>query len=129
MLALIITTAWIYSYTPLTDEDILLYWGMLSKAQKIEEIRKLDVIEHSVPVVTLTSPVAVLSGRDIYFHYLPGEDDTYPLQISIGGYLDYTIQIEDSKFTNFLPTNFKIYITIGAGCLAAGVIAGLLIPR
>lgn len=47
-------------YTPLTDEEITTYWESLTKEQRIEEIRKLDMIEHSVPIIQGIQFAAVL---------------------------------------------------------------------
>lgn len=127
LLILIPITIW--AYEPLTDDEITAYWSSLTKAERIEEIRKLDNIDHAIPEIVVPPLVAVLAGRDLYISYEDPEGDHGGLLIDIAGELRYSVELEGLTAKNFVPFNIKPYIVTGSACLIAGIVAGLLISR
>jgi hypothetical protein len=120
ILLVVLTTICLFSYEPLTEEEVLSYWSTLTKEEKIQEIRKLDIIEHTTPEITLTAPVAVLTGQDVTFYYLPGESQPEPLLVNVGPYLSYGIELEPVVFEGLVPDPLPEYLKIGALSAAAG---------
>ena len=116
----------LYSYEPLTDEEILIYWGGLTKEERIQEIRKLDMIEHSDPVIEFSEAVAVVSGKDVIFYHLSPEDGPLPLQINVGGVLKYGVEIEPVTFKGLIPDNSGAIIKTTLISAGVGVVIGFL---
>ena len=119
----------IWSYEPLTDDEVMAWWGTLSTMEKVEAIRTLDIIENAEPAVVIPPLVAILSGRDLYISYQAPEDGRQGLLINIADKLLYEVELDAVEVKNFIPWNIKPYIVTGAVCLAAGLIGGLIITR
>jgi hypothetical protein len=107
-----------WTYEPLTDEEVKVYWDSLTEQEKIEEIRKLDILEHSIPVIEGLEYIALLT-KD-------GDLIIYPasvVNISIG-YLSYDITFPDFLIKDFIEIKEpkKNYI----GAIAFGIITTIL---
>lgn len=108
ILLLITIQAW--TYEPLTDEEILNYWGTLTQEEKIEEIRKLDLLEHSLPVIEGLQYIAIITKE--------GDLIIYPKNAVILslGYLLYEIDFPEHLIEDFvIPKEKKKYFLAGAG--------------
>lgn len=118
----------VWSYEPLTDDEITAYWSTLTKAERIEEIRRLDNIEHATPEIVIPPLVAVLAGRDLYISYETPDGGPGGLLIDIAGELRYSVELEGITAENFIPFKIKPYLVTGAVCLIIGTLAGLFVP-
>jgi hypothetical protein len=114
-LLIIIIPAW--TYEPLTDEEIKQYWSSLSEEERLEEIRKLDILEHTSPIIEGGEYIALLT-KD-------GTLIIYPKSImflSIG-HLAYEIELPEYHIEDFVPpAQKKKYFLAGIG----GTIIALL---
>jgi len=107
----------IWTYEPLTDEEILAYWGTLTQEEKIEEIRKLDLLEHSLPIIEGLEYIAIITKEGDLIIY---PKNTITLSL---GYLIYDINLPEHIIEDFnLPEERKKYFLAGAG----GILVALL---
>lgn len=112
---LITISAW--TYEPLTDEEILSYWGSLTQQEKIDEIRKLDILEHSLPIIQGLEYIAILTKEWDLIIY-PKTVVTLSL-----GYLLYEIDFPEYLIEDFaIPGEKKKYFLSGVG----GAVVALL---
>ena len=125
---LILISQMVWGYEVLTNEEVILYWNSLTEQQQIEEIRTLDLIEHSIPIVEIPPLVAILSGPDLYISYQTPEDSPQGLYINIADKLEYSVEMDAVMVDNFIPFNIKPYLITAGIALLTGVIGGLLIP-
>jgi len=106
--------AQLWAYEPLTDEEIIAYLRSLSLEQQLDEIRKLDWLEHEPPVFEKYKYLAVLDKDN--------ELIVYPEKSLIGAkhaYLHYTVELPTFYFEDFEIPVKKRYILAG---LTGGVI-------
>lgn len=110
----------LWTYEPLTDEEILIYWNSLTHEQKIEEIRKLDLLEHI--------PIQIDDFKYLALLTVDNELIIYPEDNIIEGnhaYLVYEIEIPTFYIENFTIPVKKKYIlagVIGGGCSLLGTV-------
>ena len=108
----------VWTYEPLTDEEIKVYWNTLTEEEKIEEIRKLDILEHSLPVIEGLEYIALLTED--------GDLIIYPksiINLSVG-YLSYEITMPQYTITEFIiPEEKKNYLFAGIGGTVIALIA------
>lgn len=128
ILMVLLTTTCLFS-EPLTDEEVLSYWGSLTKVERIDEIRKLDNIENAIPTISIPPLTAVLSGADLYISYEATLEGRQGLYINIADALEYRVEMEGVKVADFVPFEIEPYLITGGACLLVGLVAGLLIPR
>jgi len=105
-------------YVPLTDGQILYYWSTLSEEQKLEEIRKLDIIEHTIPELSQLQLSAILTTEgDLIISTVE------PLNMKVG-HLEYKITIPEHMIEGFHQEDFNImpYIISGLIGLAGGIV-------
>lgn len=86
--AALLTTTATWGYEPPTDEELKGYWESLSSEERLEEIRKLDEIEHATPVVDYPSMVIIQTDFDEVIAYFSG-----PARLDIAGHLLYSIEL------------------------------------
>lgn len=91
-------------YTPPSDNELWAWWSSLTKEQKIDEIRKLDIIEHTVPEITIPEMTAILTidGDLVISHIDPVEIKIY--------YLSYSVEIEPFKIVEFYIPEKKEFL-------------------
>lgn len=110
-------TTIVWTYEPLTDNEIKQYWSGLTEEEKIEEIRKLDILEHTIPVIEGGEYIALLT-KD-------GTLVIYPKSVmflSIG-YLAYEIELPEYYIEDFvIPAQKKKYFLAGAGGLVVALL-------
>jgi len=128
ILIILLTTICLYS-EPLTDDEVLSYWSGLTKAERINEIRKLDNIETAIPTVIIPPLTAILSGRDLYISYEAVLEGRQGLLITIADTLEYSVQMDSVTVENFVPFNIGPYLITGGACLLAGIIGGFLLSQ
>lgn len=107
----------LWTYEPLTDEEIIAYWETLTLDQKIMEIRKLDLLEHIPPQFEMFKYIAVLTKDD--------ELIIYPEKSTIQAkhvYLIYEVKLPTFYIKDFIVPMKKKYVLAG---LSGGAIAVL----
>lgn len=82
-------------YVPLTEEEAAAYVATLTQEQIVQEIIKLDLIEHSVPVLSGLSVAAVLGKDGSLIIWYP---DVITMTI---GPLAYGVAVSPQKIENF----------------------------
>ena len=115
---IIITIIPVWTYEPLTNEEIKLYWSTLTEDEKIEEIRKLDIIEHFIPIIENVNYIALLTKNGDLIIY-----PNLPIIMSIS-YLSYEIEMPQYLIEDFIEIKEekKKYILSAI----SGVIIGVL---
>lgn len=108
----------VWTYEPLTNDEIKLYWSTLTEDEKIEEIRKLDIIEHSIPIITNVNYIALLTKNGDLIIY-----PNLPIIMNIS-YLSYEIEMPQYLIEDFIEIKEekKKYILSAI----SGVIIGVL---
>jgi len=108
----------VWTYEPLTNDEIKLYWSTLTEDEKIEEIRKLDVIEHSIPIITNVQYIALLTKEGDLIIY-----PNLPIICNIG-YLSYEIEFPQYLIEDFIEIKEekKKYVL----SVISGIIIGVL---
>ena len=116
MIIVLIIPVW--TYEPLTNDEIKLYWSTLTEDEKIEEIRKLDIIEHSIPIVKNVNYIALLTKNGDLIIY-----PNLPIIMNIS-YLSYEIEMPQYLIEDFIEIKEekKKYILSAI----SGVIIGVL---
>ena len=125
LLAVLLATAWTSEYIPLTDDQVMSYWGGLTEMERIAEIRKLDNIENAIPEINLPVPVAILVGRDLHIVYKSGDRAVGFFDISIAGELAYEVELLPVSVKNFVPFDLQGRLMWFASGLVGGIIAGI----
>lgn len=102
---LILTTINAQNYIPPSDDELWLWFESLTQEEKIAEIKKLDVIENTIPKLTFPSYSAVLtkSGDLIIFPI----NSIATIEID---YLCYEINLPEYKINNFYIKEKKDFI-------------------
>lgn len=103
----IATPAW--TYEPLTDDEVRAYWSTLSEAEKLDEIRTLDIIEHA-PATIDVPPIIIVEERD-------GTVTAYydaPMTIDIAGRLQYETTLPQGSMET-KPHRPVLWLAIGLG--------------
>lgn len=124
---MIIALGTVWAYDPLTDQEVQNYWAGLTEEERIDEIRKLDNIEHAIPEISMPVPVLALSGRDILIFYQDGDQAVGYFDIDIAGVLSYRVELEPVTLEKFIPIDWGTYLTITAVGLIAGGIFGYFV--
>lgn len=88
--------------------------------ERIAEIRKLDNIEHAVPVIDMPVPIAILAGRNLHIVFKSGETAVGYFDISIADELAYRVELMPVSVVNFVPIDWQSRFM----WLAAGIVAG-----
>ncbi|MFX1587229.1 MAG: hypothetical protein ACFFC1_03655 [Promethearchaeota archaeon] len=104
-----------WTYEPLTDEEVRAYWSTLSESERIEEIKKLDALEHMVQSWLGIQYVAILDKKGALVVF-PSEYIQFPY---------YDVEIPTYRFENFLPEEkgkWGNYLIAGGVGLVGGVI-------
>ena len=112
---LILVNLLTWGYDPLTDEEIQIYWNSLTLDQKIEEIRKLDLLEHIPPEFDQFKYIALLTINDELIIYPESS-----IIIAKHVYLEYEIELPIFHIEDFNIPVKKNYILAG---IQGGVIA------
>lgn len=112
---LILVNLPVWSYDPLTDEETQIYWNSLTLDQKIEEIRKLDLLEHIPPKFDQFKYIALLTINDELIIYPESS-----IIIAKHVYLEYEIGLPTFYMKDFIIPARKNYILAG---VQGGVIA------
>lgn len=110
-------------YIPPTPDQIMAWWDSLDRAGQVEQLLRLDLIEHSVPVFgDYMTSVAVLDDGSVVVWY----PDPVSLKI---GYLEYSINFpavnipgiiqKKSHFFAYLFTPI-LSVLLAESCLAIG---------
>ena len=122
-MVVLLGAAWtLDSYIPLTDDQVISYWAGLTEIERIEEIKKLDNIEHAIPEINLPVPIAILVGRDLHIVYKSGDKAVGFFDISIAGELAYRVELEPVYEKNFVPFDWQSrFMWMAAGIVAGGV--------
>jgi hypothetical protein len=110
----IATPAW--TYEPLTDDEVRAYWSTLSEAEKLDEIRTLDIIEHA-PATIDVPPIIIVAERD-------GTVTAYydaPLTIDIAGRLQYETTLPQGSIET-KPHRPWLWFGVGAAIGASVVL-------
>lgn len=101
------------------------YWAGLTEVERINEIRKLDNIEHAIPEINLPIPIAILVGRDLHIVYKSGDQAVGFFDISIAGELAYRVELEPVYEKNFVPIDWQSrFMWFAAGIVTGGVAVG-----
>lgn len=107
-------------YIPPSNAQLWEYWQSLTKEQQIDEIRKLDIIEHTIPDINFPELNAVLlDNGDLLI--LPESE----INIKIN-YLEYSVKLDNITIKEFYfpeKKRFKDYaipILFGAGVAVIG---------
>lgn len=106
---------------PLSLEEALYYIAGLSQVEIAQEIITLDTIEGATPTIGWGDIAVVYLGDGIFSLAIPD------MSIKIAT-LSYAIHFPPQTFELQIeqPPPFLEYIAIGASCLAAGLLVGLL---
>jgi hypothetical protein len=117
----------IWGYESLTDEEIKSWWSTLTLEQRIDEIRKLDIIEHSEPDVIFPTRIVILEGRNLHIFY---PNERY-IDVKIDEFLHYRIYLEDEEIKDFIPPDDEVGIIIISGLIgsAIGLLGGIVLGR
>jgi hypothetical protein len=110
----------IWAYDPPTDEELSGWWESLSREERLEQLRKLDTIEHAEPLVGWPTVLYLLDGRDLVVAYPNGNE----INVRIGP-LHYGIQLQPERIQDFAPRSEEW--KWGLGGLGAGVLVGIVI--
>lgn len=107
----------LWTYEPLSDQEVREYWSTLTENQKIDEIRKLGILEHSIPVFRNVSYIAILTDNGDLKIY-----PEFPVSELIIGYLTYEVILPEYLMEDFYkPENkgfFDYVISMGLGAIS-----------
>lgn len=92
----------LWTYESLTDEEIKGYWSTLTEDQKIEEIRKLDILEHSIPIFKNISYIAILTDNGDLKIY-----PEFPVSELTIGHLAYEVTLPEYYMEDFYKAESK----------------------
>lgn len=111
-------------YTPPTDAQLWDWWNNLAPEEQIQQLRNLDLIEHSIPKIKIPEYSATLiDSGDLIISSIS------PLNIKIH-YLEYDITMQDLYFKGFYkapdPPIMEYIIFTGAGLLG-GLLLGIIL--
>ena len=98
----------IWTYEELSDEEIVDYWNTLTLDQRIQEIRKLDLLEHNVPVFDSFKYLAILTNDNELVIY-PEHNIIEARHV----YLTYEIELPTFHIKDFKIPAKKKYILTG----------------
>jgi len=117
MIIVLIIPVW--TYEPLTNEEIKLYWSTLTEDEKIEEIRKLDIIEHSIPIIKNVNYIALLTKNGDLIIY-----PNLPIIMNIS-YLSYEIEMPQYLIEDFIEIKEekKKYVLSAISGILIGVLS------
>jgi hypothetical protein len=105
----------LWTYEPLTNEEIIKYWNSLTYEEQIEEIRKLDLLEHIPPEFEMFNYLALLT-KDNELVIYPEIEIIEVKHV----YLLYEVKMPTFHIENFVVPAKKKYILAG---LSGGIIA------
>ncbi len=105
----------LWTYEPLTNEEVKKYWNSLTYDQQIEEIRKLDLLEHVPPQFEMFNYLALLTEDNELIIYPEKEK----IEV-VHSYLIYEVKLPTFYIENFVLPVEKNYVLAGA---SGGVIA------
>lgn len=103
-------------YPPLTDVEIDGYLKSITLQELREDIRRLDILEHTTPVIPFPGYIAILTKRDLYL---------YPRTEIITvqhGHLTWNVTLPESTIEDFIPPVLSAGASFGIGCAAGAVI-------
>jgi hypothetical protein len=104
----------LWTYEPLTDEEIIDYWYSLTLDQKIQEIKKLDLLEHIPPSFEMFRYLAVLTKDNELIIY-PEKKQIEMTHV----HLIYEIELPSFYMKDFIIPVKKKYVL--AGLSGAGI--------
>lgn len=107
----------LWTYDPLTDEEVKAYWSTLNEDQRIEEIRKLDILEHSIPILNNVNYIAILTDNGNLKIY-----PEFPQSELTIGYLTFEVTLPEYLMKDFYkPENkdiFDFILSMGLGAIS-----------
>lgn len=111
-------------YIPPSDEELSAWWKSLTWEERIAELRKLDIIEHTIPEVIMPDVSAILSNQGgLYISFLnPIEVKIHTLYYSI---TMNTYKISDfhiSKEKDFLDYCLPVFFGAGIGLIGTAIV-------
>jgi len=118
------------AYTPLTVDQAKAYMAKDPDAA-VQDIIKLDWIEHVAPTVAIPASVLAIHGRDASLAWqAPLIVTVPPLPGSMMVMPSYSITLKDTTYKDVVPgVDRNGYITVGLVGVALGVGAMLLLHR
>lgn len=119
ILVLLATIAW--AYDPPTDAELNDWWASLSRAERLDQLRKLDEVEHVVPTLEVPSLVLITTADEVraYWHPEP------KLTVSVAEHLEYVITLPTAE-AEIVSAQWGRSTWFGVG-VGTGVVASILI--
>jgi hypothetical protein len=106
-------------YTPMTDAEVQNYLKKVTPEMLFADIKKLDLIEHVRPMISMPQAVVGVTKNDIIFL---GWGEPGKLNIDVAGQLSYSLQLKPEQFPNQIKRDSPLKIILGlvVGVAVAG---------
>lgn len=115
---LLVQSLSIWAYEPLSEQELRTYWQSITTEERLQEIRKLDILEHSDPEIIIPEySTMILYNGDLLIMPLG------PMIVKIG-HLEYKIDLNDVVINEFYINQKTIgdYILPGLFGIGIGVL-------
>ena len=117
---------WTSEPRPLTDEQIEAWWGSINREERLDFIRRYDIVERTTPEFVLPRSAAIVVNQDVVVTFLA------PVRLRIG-HLDYLITLEEITYSDVVPrvswqtsSVFRYAVVAGTVGTALAVITAMM---
>ena len=116
-------------YTPLTVEQAQNYMTAVGPAEVVQEIIKLDWLEHTVPVAKVPPSLVAVHGSDVSIAWQGALTLSVPFMPGFALPMPvYSVTLADETYKGVVPgLNRDTLVEVGALGVAVGVVVTLLI--